>query len=278
MVRFFNPAMQAAVTRRTRLEKALRKALDKNDLELFWQPQVDASGRVVALEGLLRWQDHEMGVISPADFIPVAESCGLIVPIGEWVIEQACRQLSLWQHEPLLCDLTLSVNISSRQFHHVQFVEHILRVLADYGVRAEQLELEVTESLLIDNLADTIRRMNELCDTGIRFALDDFGTGYASLSYLKQLPLSQLKIDQSFVMDLLLDSNDEAIVRTIIALGGSLDLRVIAEGVELPEHAEKLSQMGCQYFQGYLFGRPQPAHEWATQIKAANGLLRPERV
>jgi diguanylate cyclase (GGDEF)-like protein/PAS domain S-box-containing protein len=275
IVRFFNPAMQTEVTRRTRLEKALRKALEHNSLELFWQPQVDASGRVIAMEGLLRWRDQVLGEIPPSDFIPVAESCGLIIPIGEWVIEQACQQLDAWRHDPLLCHLTLSVNLSSRQFHHEKFVEHIQQMLAKYQVRADQLELEVTESLLIDNLTDTVQRMKQLCDSGIRFALDDFGTGYASLSYLKQLPLSQLKIDQSFVRDLLVDSNDEAIVRTIIALGGILDLRVIAEGVELPEHAAKLSQMGCNYFQGYLFGKPLPAAEWALRIRAANGRLLP---
>ncbi|HDZ10133.1 EAL domain-containing protein [Pseudohongiella sp.] len=262
---FFNPEMQIEVTRRTRIETALRKALAGDNLDLHLQPQVDAEGRVFSMEALLRWHDPQMGQVAPSDFIPVAETCGLIVPLGEWVLATACEMLADWKKDPVLSTLTLAVNISPRQFHHADFVDHILKCLERNQVDGARLELEVTEGLLIENVDVTVEKMDRLRERGIRFSLDDFGTGYASLGYLKRLPLSQLKIDQSFVRDLLLDPNDEAIVRTILALGSSLDLRVLAEGVETLALAERLREMGCQYFQGYYFSRPQPESYWRGQ-------------
>ena len=261
-VRFFNPEMQIEVTRRTRMEAALRKALLDGDLSLHLQPQIDASGNVYSMEALLRWYDPELGQVSPDDFIPVAETCGLIVPLGEWVLNRACGMLADWRADDVMSSLTLAVNISPRQFHHAGFVDHILECLKRNRVDGSRLELEVTEGLLIEEVEVTVEKMDRLREHGIRFSLDDFGTGYASLGYLKRLPLTQLKIDQSFVRDLLLDPNDEAIVRTILALGQSLDLRVLAEGVETRALAERLQEMGCQYFQGYYFSRPQPETYW----------------
>ncbi|TVP87969.1 MAG: EAL domain-containing protein, partial [Pseudomonadaceae bacterium] len=258
--RFFNAEMQAAVNQRSEMEAALREALEggRRQLQLHVQPQVDSNGKVFGKEALLRWQHPDKGPISPADFIPVAESTGLIIPLGQWVINEACRILASWQALPDHRELTLAVNISPRQFRHAGFVEHLLGCLEAWQVDPSLMELEVTESLLIDDLENTIERMRLLCDKGMRLSLDDFGTGYASLAYLKLLPLFQLKIDQSFVCDLLTDPNDAAIVQAIIALGNSLDLQVIAEGVETEEQRERLLQLGCRYFQGYLFGRPAP--------------------
>lgn len=258
-VRFFNPDMQVEVTRRTRIEHALRKAIELNAFSLFLQPQVDDNGNVVSLEALLRMSDPVLGEITPGDFIPVAETSGLIVPLGEWVVRNACEILQKWHNNPAMQGITLAVNVSPRQFHHPGFAEHVLRCLKKYNVPGSALVLEVTESLLIDDIDTTVIKMQSLGAKGIQFALDDFGTGYASLSYLKRLPLTQLKIDQSFVRDLLIDQNDEAIVRTIIALGNSLDMQVVAEGVETRAQATRLQEMGCHHFQGYLFGRPQPA-------------------
>jgi diguanylate cyclase (GGDEF)-like protein/PAS domain S-box-containing protein len=264
-VRFFNPAMQIEVTRRTRIETALRKALLGESLYLHLQPQIDTEGHVFSMEALLRWRDPELGQVSPDDFIPVAETCGLIVPLGEWVLSRACEMLADWRTDEVMSTLTLAVNISPRQFHHAGFVDHILDCLKRNQVDGSRLELEVTEGLLIEDVEVTVEKMDRLREYGIRFSLDDFGTGYASLGYLKRLPLTQLKIDQSFVRDLLLDPNDEAIVRTILALGESLDLRVLAEGVENRALADRLKEMGCQYFQGYYFSRPQPESYWRQE-------------
>ena len=249
--------------------EALRRAIDQGDLQLYIQPQLDQQRRIIGMEALLRWHDPELGPVSPGEFIPMAEESGLIIPLGEWVLEQACHLLDQWRTQPGLDNLTLAVNISPRQFRHPNFVEHALQCVRDTGICAEHLELEITESLLIDDLEDTIARMQQLRSRGIRFSLDDFGTGYASLGYLKRLPLYQLKIDQSFVRDLLTDPNDEAIIRTIIALGRSLDLRVIAEGVETEAQAQRLMELGCHVFQGYWFGRPEPVSAWQEKLRDA---------
>lgn len=272
-VQFFNPAMQIEVTRRTRIEKALRQAISHNSLVLHIQPQVDCEGRIVSMEGLLRMTDPELGMVSPAEFISVAEASGLIVPLGEWVVATACTLLASWQHNAAMKEMVLAVNVSPKQFYHEQFVKHVLSCLDKSGIPGKSLALEVTESLLIDDVDTTIQKMQVLGAKGVQFALDDFGTGYASLSYLKRLPLTQLKIDQSFVRDLLVDQNDEAIVRTIIALGNSLDLQVVAEGVETHQQAERLRELGCHFFQGYYFGRPQLASEWQEQVQSANTAL-----
>jgi diguanylate cyclase (GGDEF)-like protein/PAS domain S-box-containing protein len=270
-VRFFNSEMQVEVTRRTRIETALRKALRQGSLNFHLQSQVDESGRIFGMEALLRWHDPELGQVAPSDFIPVAETCGLIVPLGEWVIERACEMLASWQSDPLMSTLTLAINISPRQFHNERFVDHAVKCLEKNQIDATKLELEVTEGLLIENVAATVDKMDRLRQLGIRFSLDDFGTGYASLGYLKRLPLMQLKIDQSFVRDLLVDANDEAIVRTILALGHSLNLRVLAEGVETDLQAERLREMGCRFFQGYFFSRPQPEPNWREQLLLTQG-------
>lgn len=266
-LRFFNPSMQTDMIRRANIESALRQALiHGNELQVYVQPQFDSAHHCIGMEALLRWHNTSLGWISPADFIPIAESSGLIVELGHWVLRQACATLARWQHLPYLASLTLAVNISPRQFRHSDFVNQVENCLHEFRIDPSRLELEITESLLIDNVEQTILRMNHLRSHGIRFSLDDFGTGYASLGYLKRLPLYQLKIDQSFVRDLMDDNNDEAIVRTIIALGHSLDLQVIAEGVETAAQLERLQHLGCHHFQGYFFGKPAAIGEWEARI------------
>ncbi len=258
-LRFFNPIMQAEATRRARIEADLRIAIEQNQLQLHVQPQVDQTGKVLGMEALLRWTHPEEGPIPPGGFIPIAESSGLIVSLGEWVLREACSLLDEWSQQPEMAQLTLAVNISPKQFRHADFVDMVLGLLEQSRFKPDRLELELTENLLIDEIEITAERMRVLGESGLRFSLDDFGTGYASLGYLKRLPLYQLKIDQSFVRDVLTDANDAAIVRTIVALGNSLDLRVIAEGVETESQRDRLLQLGCLFYQGYFFGRPGPA-------------------
>jgi diguanylate cyclase (GGDEF)-like protein/PAS domain S-box-containing protein len=259
---FFDQPMQDAINRRSIVEVALRNAIDHDMLELYLQEQVNSQHEVIGMEALLRWHDQAMGPVSPSDFIPIAEDSGLIIPLGKWVIEKACEILSHWSMHADTADLTLAINISPRQFRHNDFVEHIDRVIKQSGIDPTRLKLEVTENLLIDNPEQVVTRMNKLRLLGVSFSLDDFGTGYASLSYLKLLPFHQLKIDQSFVRDLTHNSNDEAIIRTILALGRSLDLDVIAEGVETQAQMSRLKELGCFFFQGYLFARPTPAADY----------------
>ncbi len=266
-IRFFNPAMQESINRRMLIESALRRAVKNNELELYMQPQVNEDREVIAGELLLRWTDPDLGVISPVEFIPVAESSGLIVPLGSWVIEQACSILQQWQAHDALKHIPLAVNISPRQFRHSHFVTHIERCLQAMQIPPGLLELEITEGLLIDNIDITVKRLVRLGELGVRFSLDDFGTGYASLAYLKKLPLYQLKIDQSFVRDMLTDVNDEVITTTILGLGKNLNLSVIAEGVETQAQLEHLRGLGCHKFQGYLFGRPQPISYWQSRLE-----------
>ncbi|MFC7407594.1 EAL domain-containing protein [Hydrogenophaga atypica] len=257
-VRFFDPNMQAVVMARSALERDLRQALAEEALALFYQPVVNTERRVTGYEALVRWKHPQRGMVSPAEFIPVAEQTGLILPIGGWVLRTACEQLAAWSHDPDKQGLTLAVNLSARQLRHAEFVPEVLGLLASTGAPPQRLKLELTESLLLHDIEETILKMQQLAERGICFALDDFGTGYSSLSYLKRLPLSQLKIDQSFVRDLLTDPNDAAIARTILQLAQSLDLDVVAEGVETEGQRQFLQLMGCKAFQGYLFGRPGP--------------------
>ena len=261
-VRFFDPEMQAAVVERAALEVDLRQGLQQQRFLLHYQPQVDETGRMTGVEALVRWRHPRRGMVSPADFIPVAEETGLILPLGQWVLETACAQLRLWAGRPETCHLTVAVNVSARQFRHPDFVAHVQSALAGSGADPHKLKLELTESLLLDDVEDIIAKMTALKAKGVRFALDDFGTGYSSLSYLKRLPLDQLKIDQFFVRNVLSDTNDAAIARTIVALAKSMDLAVIAEGVETEEQRDFLTRQGCHAFQGYLFGRPMPAEEF----------------
>ncbi|MCG6657324.1 EAL domain-containing protein [Halomonas campisalis] len=262
-LRFFNPAMQAAVMTRVRLEADLHHALARDELKLHYQIQVDVKGRVTGVEALLRWEHPERGMVSPGDFIPLAEQNRMILPIGHWVLETACRQLAEWAHQPEWEALNISVNVSPVQFHQPDFVARVEQVLAATGANPRRLVLEVTESLLMSDPERVRETMLGLHERGIRFALDDFGTGYSSLNYLKRLPLDQLKIDQSFVNDLLDDSVDAAIVKTTITLAESLGLEVTAEGVETSAQHEWLRANGCLAYQGYLFGRPVPLVELA---------------
>ncbi|GGD01879.1 EAL domain-containing protein [Halopseudomonas salina] len=258
-LQFFNPIMQAEASRRASIEADLRKAIELDQLQLHVQPQVDHTGRILGMEALLRWTHPDEGLIPPGSFIPIAESSGLIISLGEWVLREACTLLDEWAQSPETADRTLAVNISPKQFRHPGFVQTVLTLLDESHFDPRRLELELTESLLVEDVQDTAERMRILGERGVRFSLDDFGTGYASLGYLKRLPLFQLKIDQSFVRDVLTDPNDMAIVSTIVALGNSLDLRVIAEGVETEAQRDRLLQLGCLFYQGYYFGRPAPA-------------------
>lgn len=257
-VRFFDPRMQAELDARLALLTDLRQALENQQLVLYFQKQVTAQGRAVGAEVLLRWAHPQRGVVAPGQFIGLAEDTGLIIPIGWWALRQACEQLRRWQSRSGLCDLTLAVNVSAKQFRQPDFVDQVRRVLVQTAAKPSHLKLELTESLVLDNVDDTITKMQAIKLLGVSFSMDDFGTGYSSLQYLKRLPLDQLKIDQSFVRDIVTDPNDAAIVRTIVAMTDALGLNVIAEGVETVEQKSFLQASGCHTFQGYLFGRPMP--------------------
>ena len=261
-LRFFQPDMQATVAARSAMESALRKGLRENQLLLHYQPQVNAAGRVTGAEALVRWQHPERGMVSPADFIPLAEQTGLILPLGLWVLQTACDQLATWASQPRLAQLTLAVNVSARQFRQPDFVSQVLDLLAETGANPAQLKLELTESMLVDNVQTIIEKMSALKEKGVGFSLDDFGTGYSSLTYLKRLPLDQLKIDQSFVREVLSNQNDAAIARTVVALAQSLSLGVIAEGVETLAQRDFLAASGCLSYQGYFFSRPLPIDDF----------------
>ncbi len=257
-VRFFDPRMQAALEARAATEAELRRAADRNELRLHYQVQVDANHRVVGAEALLRWAHPSRGLVQPNDLIPLAEETGLIIPIGLWVLRSACEQLRRWQGHPATRQLTLAVNVSPRQFRQADFVQQVRTLLEESGTDPSRLKLELTESLVLHDIDDTIGKMRQLRGIGVNFSMDDFGTGYSSLSYLRQLPLDQLKIDRSFVRDLNSDPNDAAIVQTIISMGHILGLTVVAEGVETAAQQQFLVRNGCQIFQGFLFGEPQP--------------------
>jgi EAL domain-containing protein (putative c-di-GMP-specific phosphodiesterase class I) len=217
-------------------------------------------------EALIRWLHPERGWVYPAQFITLAEGAGLILPIGLWVLETVCTQLNAWQQDALTRDLILAINVSAKQFHQAGFVAQVQAAVQRHAINPMLLKLELTESILLKNMEDTIATMNALHEIGIRFSLDDFGTGYSSLQYLKRLPLDQLKIDQSFVRDLATDSSDKAIVRAIIAMAHSLDMDVIAEGVETEEQRQFLLDTGCTHYQGYLFGKPVPIEQFEALL------------
>lgn len=266
-LRFFNQDMQAAITERTALEADLAEALASDQFMLYYQAQVSGERRLIGAEALLRWQHPRRGLVAPADFIPLAEENGLILSIGYWVLRTACLQLARWARQPELAQLTLAVNVSARQLHQGDFVTQVLTALEESGANPRRLKLELTESLLVANVEDIIAKMTVLKNLGVGFSLDDFGTGYSSLSYLKRLPLDQLKIDQSFVRDCLVDPNDAAIAKMVVALAGSLGLSVIAEGVENEAQRLVLARLGCHDYQGYLFSRPLPSAEFETLAK-----------
>jgi diguanylate cyclase (GGDEF)-like protein/PAS domain S-box-containing protein len=267
IVRFFSPAMQSAIDSRATLERALRRGLEKGEFCLYYQPQVDPDGRLIGAEALIRWLPPDHGPIPPAQFIPLAEESGLILPIGQWVLDTACAQLAAWAQSPRTRDLQLSVNVSARQFHQPDFIEQVRHSLLASGADPSRLKLELTESVVLEHIETVISRMQELDRLGVGFSLDDFGTGYSSLSYLKRLPLDQIKIDQSFVRDIPGDPNDAAIVRAILAMSQSLGLQVIAEGVETQAQRDFLFENGCNAYQGYLFGKPVPIEEWADLLR-----------
>jgi len=257
-LRFFDPDMQALVNGRVVLEADLRRGLAEDQFVLYYQPQVRDDGATIGAEALVRWQHPGRGLVSPAEFIPLAEETGLIIPLGRWVLETACAQLARWASAAATAPLTLAVNVSARQFRQVDFVDQVLAALGHAGANPQRLKLELTESLLLDNVEDVVAKMTALKAKGVGFSLDDFGTGYSSLSYLKRLPLDQLKIDQSFVRDVFTDINDAAIAQAIIALSQTMGLSVIAEGVETEEQRDFLSRQGCQAYQGFLFSKPLP--------------------
>lgn len=258
---FFDPQMQSTITDRVELERDLLNALKCQQFQLYYQIQVDNSNRLLGAEALIRWIHPERGIVSPFHFIPLAEDTGIITEIGKWVIESACIQLNNWQKNKDTAKLALSINVSAKQFHQADFVDTIKQAINLYDINPALLKIELTESLLLKNIDEIIHKMNTLAAIGIQFSLDDFGTGYSSLQYLKKLPLYQLKIDQSFVRDLGIDSNDEVIVKTIISMAHSLGLNVIAEGVENKEQQKYLISQGCTNFQGYLFSKPVPINE-----------------
>ncbi|WPB56028.1 EAL domain-containing protein [Xylophilus sp. GOD-11R] len=268
-VRFFDPEMEERLRERSVLEADLRAGLGREELRLHYQPVVDGDGRVLGAEALVRWQHPTRGLVPPLAFIPMAEESGLILPLGQWVLRQACEQLVLWGRRPATRQLTIAINLSARQFRHPDFVDQVEAVLETTGANAGRLKFELTETLLFHDVEDILGKMGRLRARGVGFSLDDFGTGYSSLSYVKRLPLDQLKIDQSFVRDVLTDPNDAAIVRTTLTLALSLGLDIVAEGVETHGQLDFLRQHGCRAFQGYLFGRPLPIAEMERQ----HGLL-----
>jgi diguanylate cyclase (GGDEF)-like protein/PAS domain S-box-containing protein len=255
---FFDPAMQSTINARVALEREMRNALARGEFMLYYQPQKDGAGNTIGMEALIRWRHPERGLVHPDAFIRLAEETGLILPIGEWVMEAACGQLNAWGRQGGPIDWPVSVNVSASQFRHPQFVDLVLRVVRDSGIDPRKLKLELTESVLVENPEETISKMARLREAGVGFSLDDFGTGYSSLSYLKRLPLDQIKIDRSFVKDVLTDPNDAAIARTILALGQSLGLQVVAEGVESGAQRDFLQALGCHGYQGYFFSHPMP--------------------
>ncbi len=264
--RFFDPEMQAYIVARASLESGLRLAIAEKQFMLHYQLQINHDQKIIGAEVLIRWQHPQLGFLPPSKFIPLAEETGLIVPIGLWVLETVCSQLNSWQDNPLLNDLQIAINVCPKQFFQADFVAQVQRIITLYCIKPGRLKFELTENILVEQLEPTIEAMTALRKLGISFSLDDFGTGYSSLQYLKKLPLDQLKIDQSFVREIVIDTNDQAIIKTIIAMAKALDLDVIAEGVETQMQRELLEQYGCNTYQGYLFSKPIPVAEFVGMV------------
>jgi diguanylate cyclase (GGDEF)-like protein len=265
--RFFDPHMEAVVRERAALEADLLLAIAENQFQLHYQAQVGSDGQLKGAEALIRWDHPERGLVPPVAFIPFAEETGLILPLGRWVLETACNQLVAWAAHPDTADLKVAVNVSSRQFQQPDFVEQVLATLQSTGADPARLDLELTESLLVEDVDAVIEKMLALRLKGVNFTLDDFGTGYSSLFYLKRMPLGKLKIDRTFVRDLLIDPNDAAIAKTVVALAHTLGLGVVAEGVETPAQHEVLASFGCDDYQGYLFSRPLPVNRFEDFVR-----------
>lgn len=266
-IRFFNPQMQTKITAHAKLENELKQAIEQNQFQLYYQIQVDDSLHPFGVEALIRWVHPKRGVVSPLDFIPFVEQNGAIQEIGRWVIHTACAQLKIWQQDIVTFDLTLSVNVSAKQFHQPDFISQIKSAVQQYDINPSRLKLELTESLLLSDIEDTIASMKALAKIGIQFSLDDFGTGYSSLQYLKKLPLYQLKIDKSFIENIVTDSDDSSIVSTIIVMAHSLGLSVIAEGVETQAQQQLLLTKGCKKYQGYLYSKPVPIEQFEVLLR-----------
>ncbi|MDP3699660.1 MAG: EAL domain-containing protein [Hylemonella sp.] len=271
-IRFFDHDIALQLGQRVALEADLHQALAQQQFCVHYQPQFDSSGRMVGAEALVRWQHPQRGLVMPGQFITVAEETGLILPLGLWVLEQVCQQIQRWRGQPVLGELVISVNLCVHQILQANFVESVTSVLMATGADPRRLQLELTESVLAHNIDDATDKMHRLVALGVQFALDDFGTGYSSLSYLKRLPIQQLKIDASFVRDLQTDPNDVVITQTIIALGQSLGLEVIAEGVETEAQRDILVQQGCRLFQGYFYARPQALADLVDLVRKAHPL------
>lgn len=271
---FYGDSMSIRSLGRLELEDDLRRAIEANDFTLYYQPKMDlATGAIIGVEALLRWHHRDRGWIAPGTFIPLAEETGLIVTLGDWVIQEACRQLKRW-NEQGLTGLSISVNVSTQQFERDEFVDSVLRILWHHGVKPQQLEIEITESVLMRNISDTIHSLSRLRAAGISLSIDDFGTGYSSLGYLKQFPVDTLKIDRSFVKDLHISSDDAAICAAIIAMARELRLKVVAEGVEVAEQLEFLRKQGCDQIQGFLISKPVPVDDLVGLLQPGHGLHR----
>ncbi|MEE7625235.1 EAL domain-containing protein [Methylobacter sp. Wu8] len=271
--RFFDPAMQQELEQRVNFEFALRQAINNDQLKLFYQPQVDDNGQMVGVEALIRWNHPDLGLISPMQFIPVAEETDTILVIGRWVLRTACAQLKVWRDRPLTRKLSIAVNLSARQFYQPGFVDEVREIMTQYAIEPMQLKLELTEGMVLKEMNTAIEKMLELRSIGVLLTMDDFGTGYSSLSYLKNLPLDQIKIDKSFVDGIKEHSNDAFIINSVFALGKLMGINVVAEGVEDHEQDEFLKSLGCTVFQGYLFGKPVPVEELESQLLA--GVAKP---
>lgn len=258
---FHDPEMLHQLEANAQTSIELREALNQEQIMVFYQLQFDSQGKAIGAEALVRWQHPEKGILSPAFFIEIAEHTGLIIPLGQRVLQLSCEQLSRWQAQPETLELTLSVNVSPKQFQQADFVDYVRRLLADYKILPGRLKLELTESTILGNVLETVQKMHQLRALGVTFSLDDFGTGYSSLQYLKQLPIDQIKIDQSFVRDITHDPDDKAIVKSIIAIGNALQIQVIAEGVETQQHFAVLRDNACFAYQGYYFCRPMPIED-----------------
>ena len=254
---YFDPVLQYLVEEKAHLFEKLHKAIEKESMVLYYQPQIsieNEKSQIIGMEALVRWNSDK--IISPSDFIPLAEETGLIMPLGEWILIKVFEQMKIWEKDLIKKEWQVSVNISYKQFEKNEFLDLLKPLIEKYQINPTKLKLELTESLLIKNTQENLNKIKEINNLGISLSIDDFGTGYSSLSYLKQLSISELKIDQSFIQDIVIDSNDFIIVETILSIGNKFNLKVIAEGVETKEQYEKLLSMGCSFFQGYLFGRP----------------------
>lgn len=273
-IRFYDPVMQHKITERAQLESDLHRALSDDQLLMYLQPQVDAEGGVTGAEALVRWQHPKRGLLSPGEFIPLADETGQVIGIGEAILSKACQQLARWSLKARTAELTLSVNVSAKQMAEPDFVQRTLNIISTAGANPARLKLELTESLMADDMTDVVTKMTRLKHLGVGFSLDDFGTGYSSLSYLRQLPLYQVKIDQSFVRHMDTVPQHAAIAEMIVNLANTMDLDVVAEGVETEAEKLGLLSLGCNHFQGYLFGRPQPSHLFERWLSTAGGSLR----